>query len=78
MIWQFEREANNKSSIATLSTDAALDILEDYPESEVYLIAVRLDCQVSDSRLKQIHYVDLFPDWDEGFRKILSTIQHAM
>jgi hypothetical protein len=54
-----------------------LDILDEYSESDVFIIPVRLDdCQVSYSKLKQIHYVDLFPDWHEGFKKILATIEH--
>jgi len=31
-------------------------------------------CQVSHHRLEQIHYVDLIPNWEEGFRKVLATI----
>jgi hypothetical protein len=27
--------------------------------------------------LQEIHYIDLFPNWDEGFRSILGTIQAA-
>jgi hypothetical protein len=29
-----------------------------------------------DSRLQEIQYVDLFPNWDKGFRGILDTIEH--
>jgi TIR domain len=57
----------------------ALDVLDEYPESHVFLIPARLDdCRVSDSRLKQIQYVDLFPDWEKGFRKISDTIHNAI
>ncbi|MGC2668137.1 MAG: toll/interleukin-1 receptor domain-containing protein [Candidatus Nitrosopolaris sp.] len=53
----------------------ALEILDKYPESKVFIIPVRLDdCEVSDSKLKEINYVDLFPSWREGFKKILETI----
>jgi hypothetical protein len=69
----------NKKGYGQKELKEALDILDEYPESQVYLIPVRLDnCKVSDSRLKQIQYVDLFPDWDKGFSKILYTIQHAL
>jgi len=68
----------NKKGYGQRELKEALDILDEYPQSQVYIIPVRLDnCQVSDSRLKQIQYVDLFPDWEKGFRKILSTIQQA-
>jgi hypothetical protein len=43
-----------------------LEILDKYPESKVFIIPVRLDdCEVSDSKLKEINYVDLFPSWRE-------------
>ena len=52
-----------------------MEILDKYPESKVFIIPVRLDdCEVSDSKLKEINYVDLFPSWREGFKKILETI----
>ena len=45
----------------------ALEILDKYPESKVFIIPVRLDdCEESDSRLKEINYVDLFPTWSKG------------
>jgi hypothetical protein len=69
----------NKKGYGQKELKEALDILDEYPESQVYLIPIRLDnCQVSDSRLRQIQYVDLFPDWDKGLSKILDTIQHAL
>ena len=53
----------------------ALEILDKYPESKVFIIPVKLDdCEVSDSKLKEINYVDLFPSWRGGFQKILETI----
>jgi hypothetical protein len=55
----------------------ALDLFEEYPESEIFIIPARLDdCSVSDIRLQEIHYIDLFPNLDEGFRSILETVKY--
>jgi hypothetical protein len=36
---------------------------EEFLESDVYLVPVRLDdCSISDLRLERIQYVDLFPE----------------
>ena len=54
----------------------ALDILEEMPQSSVYLIPARLDeCEPGHSILREIQWVDLFPDWDKGMRKILVTLR---
>lgn len=50
----------------------ALDILDEYPESEIYLIPARLnECLPSHSKLINIQWVDLFPDWELGVHKLL-------
>jgi hypothetical protein len=67
----------NKRGYVQRELKEALDILDEYPESDVFIIPVRLDnCLVLENRLKQLHHVDLFPHWAEGFKKILETIQH--
>jgi hypothetical protein len=66
----------NKKGYVQRELKEALDILDKYPESGVFIIPVRLDnCQISDIKLKEIHNVDLFSNWDEGFKKILAAIQ---
>jgi hypothetical protein len=50
----------------------AFEILDEYPDSETYLIPVRLDdSEPPQERLKELHYADLFPDWNSGLEKIL-------
>ncbi len=54
----------------------ALDILDEMPDTEIFLIPVRLDnCETSHPRLAEIHRVDLFPTYDEGFDKILEVLK---
>jgi hypothetical protein len=53
----------------------ALEIVDEYPESAVFLIPVRLDdCSLSDSRLRDLHWVDMFSAWDEGVDRILKSL----
>ena len=53
----------------------ALDILEEFPESEIFIIPIRLnECKPSHERLNDIHWADMFPDWKRGLSKICSAI----
>lgn len=53
----------------------ALDILQEIPEGQIFIIPTRLDdCQIPDS-FKYIHYVDLFQKG--GFDSIVKAIQHS-
>lgn len=50
----------------------AIEVLDEFPESETYLIPVRLDaCEAPHDRLKDFQWVDLFPEWEEGANKLL-------
>lgn len=53
----------------------ALDLLERVPELDIFVIPVRLDaCQPSISKLKELHWIDVFPNWNAGVAKLLSTM----
>ena len=53
----------------------ALEFLDTFPESEIYLIPVRVDeCQPAFERLRDLHMVDLFPSWEKGLAKILNSV----
>jgi len=65
----------NKRGFVQKELRIALDVLAEYPRSEVFIIPARLDdCSVSDDNLKDLHYVDLFPDYQKGFDKILLSL----
>ena len=53
----------------------ALDMLDEFPEEEVFIIPVRLDeCQPADERLRYVHYADVFPSYEAGLEKILRAL----
>ncbi|MEN6427362.1 MAG: toll/interleukin-1 receptor domain-containing protein, partial [Phycisphaerales bacterium] len=65
----------SKKGFVQKEISEALDVLDEYPESDIYLIPVRLDeCTPSHSRLKDINWVDMFPDWARGFQKLLLAV----
>lgn len=54
----------------------ALDVLDEYPNDDIYLLPARLDqCEPSLERLKSIHWVDLFPDWHTGVGRLVDAMQ---
>ncbi|MGD0014786.1 MAG: toll/interleukin-1 receptor domain-containing protein [Bryobacteraceae bacterium] len=57
----------------------ALDCAAMLPLEEVFFIPVRLEeCRVPARITRDLQYVDLFPDWDQGIRRILAVIRRQM
>jgi TIR domain/SIR2-like domain len=53
----------------------ALDILDKLSQSKIFVIPVRLDeCNVSHRKVNVLHIVDLFPNWRQGFEKVLKAM----
>lgn len=54
----------------------ALDCARHMPLDEIFLIPVRLDaCPVPRSIQKELQYIDLFPNWESGMRRLVSMIR---
>ncbi|MBN8582437.1 MAG: TIR domain-containing protein [Anaerolineae bacterium] len=54
----------------------ALDYLDEFPETEIFIIPIRIEnCEVPHHKLERIHYVDMFPSWEQGFKKVLQAIE---
>jgi len=54
----------------------AMDILVEYPKSEIFLIPVRIeDCAFSNEEVLKISIVDIFSDYNTGLEKIIKAIQ---
>jgi len=57
----------------------ALDLLDEFPAEtkKPWLILSRLDdCNPSHPKLKDIHWVDLFPKWEDGVKKIFQSLNY--
>lgn len=51
-----------------------LEALDQFPDTEIFLIPVRIaPCDPSHLRLKEIQYVDMFPEWNAGVRQIIKV-----
>lgn len=56
----------------------ALECAERRPLDDVYLLPVRLErCAVPGQIAAQVQYVDLFPDWDRGVKRLVRSIRRA-
>jgi hypothetical protein len=54
----------------------ALDCARRRPLDAVFLLPVRLeDCDVPRRIAEQVQYVDLFPEWEQGMRKLVRSIR---
>ncbi|MER5176509.1 MAG: hypothetical protein ABJB76_02925, partial [Candidatus Nitrosocosmicus sp.] len=54
----------------------AIDNYDQFPESDIYIIPVRLDnCDIPFEKLEEIQHVDLFPDWDNGLNQIFESFK---
>jgi hypothetical protein len=57
----------------------ALDCARRLPLDESFLIPVRLDpCPVPRRIADQVQYVDLFPDWDKGIRRLVRSVHRTV
>ena len=54
----------------------ALDCASRVPLDEIFLVPVRLDaCEVPAAIRRVVQYVDLFPDFETGFRRMLGVMR---
>jgi cold shock CspA family protein len=55
----------------------ALDIAEEYPEDEIFIIPVRIDeCEPSFEGLRRLHRADLFPSYEKGLKELLRVFNY--
>ncbi len=72
----FSRQATSKRGSFHSELRYALFCAAKVPLDEIFLIPLRLDdCAVPNRISKQIQYLDLFPDWETGVRRLIAVIQ---
>ena len=65
----------NKRGFVQKELRQGLAILDEIPPNEIYIIPVRLDpVAPSHTRLKELHWVDLFDSYQTGLGKIMSAV----
>ena len=67
--------AITKRGVVQKEIRQALDVLKEFPIGDVYVIPVRLDdCILSFGELRDIQWVDMFPDWNKGITQLLKAL----
>ena len=66
----------NKRGYVQSELKEALETLKEIPESQIYLIPVRLeDCELSIKELKNLHWIDLFPSYETALKRIINSLK---
>jgi len=72
----FSRNSTSKRGHFQSELSVALEAAARFPEDEVFFIPVRLDdCELPRRIASSIHYIDLFPDWSRGMKKLIAAIR---
>ena len=57
----------------------ALDCARRVPLEEIFILPIRLDdCRVPRSIQRELQYIDFFPDWDTGFRRLAAAMRREI
>ncbi|MCP4110986.1 MAG: toll/interleukin-1 receptor domain-containing protein [Desulfobacteraceae bacterium] len=64
-----------KRSFFQKELKTALDLLDEFPQSEIVMIPVRIDnCKPTDEKFQNLQWVDLFPSYEAGLTQILRVL----
>ncbi len=70
----------NKWGFVQKELKTTLEMLDLFPNSKRFILPVRLDdCEICESKLKEHHWIDLFPDseYQNGLKKILQVVSYG-
>jgi len=68
-------KSTTKEGFTQKELKRALDIIDERPEGDIFIIPVRVDdCPVS-VRLQHYQWVDLFPSYSDGLEKLLKVLK---
>jgi hypothetical protein len=66
----------NKKGYVQRELRQGLAVLEEIPEGQTFVIPARLEeCSPSHLKLHELHWVDLFPSWEERVERILLALE---
>jgi hypothetical protein len=72
----FSRNSVNRWGGFQAEIRYALDCARRVPLDEIFVVPVRLDaCRVPRAIQRELQYIDLFPDWEKGTRRLISTLK---
>ena len=74
----FSRNSVDKKGGFQSEVRYGLDCERRMPLDEIYLAPVRLDdCRMPRSIQRHLQYIDLFPDWQRGFRRLVHMMRRG-
>jgi len=74
-IMLLSRHSVTKRGFVQKEMKQAIDVLQEFPKGEIFLIPVRLDStEPIDDELRELNWVDLASDYRSGLTRILSSI----
>lgn len=69
------RSSVSKKGFVQKEVREALEILEEVPPGQIFLIPVRIDESIpAHPRLADLHWIDLFPSYSEGLRRLVTSL----
>ena len=69
--------AINKRGYVQKEIREALEVLQTIPEDQSFFLPCRLEeCQPKNKELEELHWVDLFPDFDAGIKSLVRGIKN--
>ena len=73
----FSSRSSNKRGHFQAELSYALEIASRVPPDHAFFVPVRLDrCKIPEHIAKRVHYMDLFPNWEDGV-SLLASALHA-
>lgn len=72
----FSQQSVSKRGYVQKELREALEVLNEFDDEAIYLIPVRTEaCQPRYEKLQELHWVDIFPSYENGYKKILSAMK---
>ncbi len=72
----FSKNSANKRGGFQAEIRYALDCARRLPLDEIFIIPIRLNaCRIPRAIQREIQYIDLFPDWREGLRRLTDLVR---
>ena len=65
-----------KSGFVQNEVSEALEKLKAFPPDQIFIVPARIDdCEPKHPELHDLQWVDLFPSWDDGLKRILDVVE---
>src|ERR1043166_1865641 len=72
------KRSTKKRGYVQTEMKEALEIWDQFPEDRAYLIPIRLEeCEPSYEKLREVQSQDFFPNWNQGFQRVLQVLDSA-